>query len=269
MTSPHWIRRGIHGLQVLSPALAAVAARELFLRPQRPVYRRDQEALLASASRDSVSDLAIYRWGKGAPRVLALHGWQGHAGHWAPFMETLLRLGGEVVALDGPAHGSSPGTHANPFSFTDALMQVDRVFGPFDAGIGHSMGGAATALAVTRGLRVKRAVLLAAPARLDWVLKATAEQLGLSSSTTKLFLQEVECSVGVPISRGDIGTAVRNASIPALIVHDRRDREISFNHANHFANNWPRCELVPTEGLGHRRAMRDSSVHQRVFEFLR
>ena len=269
MTSPHWIRRGINGLQVLSPALAAVAARELFLRPQRPTYRRDQEALLASSTRDSVGDLAIYRWGRGAPRVLALHGWQGHAGQWAPFVETLLRLGGEVVALDGPAHGASPGPHASPFSFTDALMRVDRVLGPFDVGIVHSMGGAATALAVSRGLRVKRAVLLGAPARLDWVLQATAKQLGLSSSTTGLFLKEVERAVDVPISHGDIGSATQNAGIPALIIHDQRDREIPFEHAKHFSNNWPRCELVPTEGLGHRRTMTDSSIHQRVFEFLR
>ena len=62
--------------------------------------------------------------------------------------------------------------------------------------------------------------------------------------------------------------APRHAStIPALVIHDRDDREVPYASADRIVRAWPDATLVTTEGLGHRRILRDASVIERVVAF--
>jgi pimeloyl-ACP methyl ester carboxylesterase len=45
-----------------------------------------------------------------------------------------------------------------------------------------------------------------------------------------------------------------------LVVHDREDREVPIRHADRLAAAWPNARLVATDGLGHRRILRDAAV---------
>ena len=47
---------------------------------------------------------------------------------------------------------------------------------------------------------------------------------------------------------------------PLLVVHDRGDAEIPWQHGTALARAWPGAELLMTEGLGHRRVLRDPDV---------
>jgi pimeloyl-ACP methyl ester carboxylesterase len=44
---------------------------------------------------------------------------------------------------------------------------------------------------------------------------------------------------------------VEKSNIPGLIIHDRKDRETSFEHAVNLEKSWKGSKLIPTEGLGH------------------
>ena len=54
--------------------------------------------------------------------------------------------------------------------------------------------------------------------------------------------------------------------MPALVVHDRGDREVPFEHGETLARSWPGARLMVTEGLGHRRILRDPEVVRAVVE---
>ncbi len=53
-----------------------------------------------------------------------------------------------------------------------------------------------------------------------------------------------------------------------LIVHDRDDPEAPFESAVAISQTWQRSRLLATEGLGHRRSLRDKGVLAEVVAFL-
>ncbi|MCF5295087.1 alpha/beta hydrolase, partial [Pseudomonas syringae] len=56
---------------------------------------------------------------------------------------------------------------------------------------------------------------------------------------------------------------------PALIIHDRRDRETPWEKGARFAELWPGARLFTTEGLGHNRLIDHPSVIDEVMKFLK
>src|SRR5689334_15961670 len=101
-------------LSNLAPTLAARAAARMFTTPRR--HRPPEREAEAEARGERIrirtanGELSALRfgWGNG-PRVLAMHGWEGRATQWGPLAELLDRAGFEVIAIDAPAHGLSPG----------------------------------------------------------------------------------------------------------------------------------------------------------------
>ncbi len=59
-----------------------------------------------------------------------------------------------------------------------------------------------------------------------------------------------------------------SVGLPALIIHDRDDRDIPWQEGEAVARAWPHARFLRTEGLGHRRILRDPDVIDRVVRFL-
>jgi hypothetical protein len=55
---------------------------------------------------------------------------------------------------------------------------------------------------------------------------------------------------------------------PTLVVHDHGDREVGFRDGHETARAWPGARLLATEGLGHRRLLRDPAVVEEVVAFV-
>lgn len=55
---------------------------------------------------------------------------------------------------------------------------------------------------------------------------------------------------------------------PTLVVHDRHDKEVRWEDGAAIAGAWPGATLLTTEGLGHRRILRDAGVIDQVVRFL-
>ncbi len=162
------VRGGFRHIGKFSPSLSARLAEHMFRTPP-PRYPRlkREDRWLALARHSSTpfpgGPLPTWTWGKG-PAVLLVHGWGGHGGRLTPFVGPLTRAGFSVVAFDAPGHGGAAGRHSALPEFVDAIRAVAEAHGPFEAAIGHSMGGAACALALRGGLEVRSVVLLAPPA---------------------------------------------------------------------------------------------------------
>ncbi|PRQ05078.1 alpha/beta fold hydrolase [Enhygromyxa salina] len=257
---------------LLSPVVPRVSARiaaHLFTTPRRhaPPVREliseQQGERLTIAGGPDFEQLSALRFGRG-PRILAIHGWEGRATQWGPLAEQLDRAGFELVAIDGPAHGQSPGRHAHPIAFANALLAADRQLGPFAAVIGHSMGVPAVAVALSRGLRAEQAVLIAGPSNVEGVLGRFAAMLGLAPAATRQFETRIQGIVGAPAEQLSIATLGRQLRQPALVIHSKDDREIPFADALDHARHWQNATLHAVNGLGHRRIVRDEGVIEAI-----
>jgi pimeloyl-ACP methyl ester carboxylesterase len=112
-------------------------------------------------------------------------------------------------------------------------------------------------------------VLLAPPADVYLFSHAFAEHLRIPTRTRTRMRSNLESRLRIRWDELHIPTLARTMSTPVLIVHDRRDGDVPYQHGVEIANAWPRAELMSTEGLGHRAILRDREVVQRTVDFLR
>lgn len=258
------LRTANHILGSLFPEAVAEWARRRAMRPIRAPLRPDPPEAEAFTFRFGLAGL---RWGTSGPRVLALHGWQGRSSQFRHLAQVLVPAGFQLIALDGPAHGRSPGREANPSAMADALLEASVETGPLHAVIGHSMGGAASLYALHQGLRAERAVVLGAPAAVSDVLRRISRGLGLPARAEQLFVRAMERRNGVPNDVLDIERLGAGLSLPILVVHDRGDAAVPFEDGARIAGA-TQAELLETQGLGHGGVLRDPAVARRVASFL-
>lgn len=211
--------------------------------------------------------LAGLRWGQRGPRVLALHGWQGCADQFAPIARALVARGMQVLALDAPAHGRSPGEFASPTVFSDALLESRPELGPIEAVIGHSMGGGAVLYALASGLRADRAVVVSAPAHYAEVLQRTSRRLALPERAEAAFVARMERLTGVPASALDIAGLAAEFGGELLVVHDRSDRIVPHADGARIAAA-ARAPMLSTQGLGHGRLLADAELAGSIAAFI-
>jgi pimeloyl-ACP methyl ester carboxylesterase len=95
-------------------------------------------------------------WGpRGAPGLLLMHGYRGHARWWS-HLAPLLSSGHRVVALSWSGMGGSGGRQSYTFDhYLKEALAAARIAGLFDSAtapilIGHSMGGYVAALLAAR-----------------------------------------------------------------------------------------------------------------------
>jgi pimeloyl-ACP methyl ester carboxylesterase len=211
--------------------------------------------------------LAVWKWGQG-PSALLVHGWGSRAARLGSFVAPLTAAGLSVIGFDAPGHGASAGRLSSLPQFVAALRAVGDRFGPIDALVAHSMGGAASTLAIHRGLRVRRAVFLAPSSDPAGYVERFGAILRLSPEILKEMKVGLERRFGIPWKDFDVIAAARTLTSPLLVVHDREDRDVSWTDGEAIATAWPGAKFVVTEGLGHRRIVHDPSVVSRAVAFL-
>ena len=254
----------------LAPSATAKVALKLFTRPGRlEAPPREVEQAARGTPLHFHSGLSATSFGPpdGKP-VLLLHGWAGRGLQLGSFVDPLVEAGYRVIALDGPAHGASPGNETNPVQFANALLEVGRELGPLAAIVGHSFGGAVSVLAMQRGLRVDKLVMIASPTDLGAVLRRFSEELGLPQRGTQRLLELVAARVGAPPDAGNLVAIAPAMKAPLLVIHDPADAEVPFSDAQKLVAAWPGAKLWEARGLGHRRLLRAPETVSRVVDFV-
>jgi len=267
---PGLVTVAVEALERISPALASRFAERLFTTPGRRAPRAWERSVFAKAEpfriRAAGTDLRGALIGEG-PAVLLVHGWSGGGSQLAAFVPPLLAAGCAVVAFDGPAHGASAGRRATMPELADAAADMARRFG-VRAAIGHSLGGAALALALHRGLSLDAAVLVAPPRAATVLFEEFCAAIGLSGVTRSRLRERLERRVGVRLVDLDLPSMVGGLRTPALVIHDAGDGEVPFEDGAAIAAAWPGARLLATERLGHRRILRDPAVLDATREFV-
>ena len=271
---PRWLLATLRAffvtLSVIAPRIAGAMAVRIFGTPQRhhrPAWER--EIYERGSGIRLGSNLTARTFGEPhAPIVLLVHGWEGRGTQLGAFVDAFVSAGFRVIALDLPAHGDSTGRHTDLIECTEALRKVARDLGPLAGLVAHSFGGAATTFAIERGLDVRSVVLVSSPSSVADVVARFGRMLGLGTRAMQAFRRGLEKRTGLKLADVELYERAVRLRVPALIVHDRRDRDVPFSDAERLAARWPNAALLTTDGLGHRRILRDRDVIERAVQFV-
>jgi pimeloyl-ACP methyl ester carboxylesterase len=249
---------------------AADLALRLFSSPQR--HRRPDRERLALAKAERHPYLidgrphAAWSFGDG-PAVLLLHGWEGRGAQLFAFVEPLVARGFRVVAIDAPAHGSSPGSLSTAYELAAALHAVARTVPRVHAVVAHSLGGLASAIAVDEGLEIERLVVIGAPFSPEAALETLTRILALPKGVRDRVAEKIALRSRFTWDELTDGEVWRALPIPLCVVHDSDDKAVPLVDAHAIAN-LSGGALIETRGLGHHRVLRDPEVVSRVVDFI-
>jgi pimeloyl-ACP methyl ester carboxylesterase len=280
-TSPgvRLFRLALGTFQRLWPALAVRAAYRLFGTPLPPRWLQRRRSWDASwrIERWPFEDASLTVYSQGAaphgPVVLLLHGWGGHAGQMLALAQALAGHGLRPVLVEMPAHGRSSGSVSNLPQFARAIEYVaarlQQQGHSLRALVAHSLAANAAAFAASRGLPVERLVLLAPPASPRDYTRLFGHVFGLSETTRAAMQSRIEAREGVLMPQFEPDAVGPRIRIPTLVVHDREDRINRFADGQAYARAVRDADLLATQGLGHRKILKDDAVLARVALFAR
>jgi pimeloyl-ACP methyl ester carboxylesterase len=235
---------------------------EMLRTPKRRVRPRLAEPLRDAEDRQvdtPAGPVMAWRLGEG-PAVLLVHGWEDDNALWGNLIEQFQMIGRAVVALDLPGHGFSPAEDASPEACGAAVSAVGEVFGPVDALVSHSFGGPVSVRAMTLGLPIRRAALIAAaiPRRGGWVERLRG----------RVPDEVLDRARDLASAAYDMEADVPAMTAEALFVHSLDDEQTPVENAETLAALWPGARLALTEGLGHRLIAQDDATLMRIVDFI-
>jgi len=267
LATPVLLRAAFSAASHAAPSLTAAVAERLFFRTRRTAARPGERDVLERAAPLAIGEMKAWSWGEG-PTVLLVHGWNGRATQLGNFVEPLVERGYRVVAFDALGHGDSPGTRLSLPELASCIRQVADELGGVYGVVAHSMGGAATTLALSDGLQVERAVFISPPADPRAFLHTFSEALSITDEVRTRLKERVERHIGISIQSMRADLLASSMRIPLLVVHDRNDKEVPVQGGQSIANSWPNAELILTEGFGHQRILRAEPVTNVAVRFI-
>lgn len=262
----------------LWPALAVHAAYRLFLTPLPPKWLHRGKAWDAGwrietwPFEDASITLYTQPVAPHGPIVLLVHGWGGHARQMLPLAEQLAAEGMRPVLVEMPAHGRSAGGVSTLPQFTRVIEYVaarlQQEGHTLRGVVAHSLGASAGAYTASRGLPIERLVLLAPPASPREYTRLFAQVFGLSEATRAAMQRRVEARAGIPMPQFEPEAVGPRIAMPTLVVHDREDSINRYADGMAFSKAIAGAQLLTTQGLGHRRVLKDAAVLQAVARFV-
>jgi pimeloyl-ACP methyl ester carboxylesterase len=231
---------------------------------QRPVEDLPDGLVAWSLPAPDGTLLRGYAGGSG-PTVVLVHGWSGRAADWRRLAGDLIAAGWRVVAPDLPAHGTTAGRRTDLFRLADAFGAVLEHERPA-AVVAHSMGFPTTMLALERGAPAPgRLIALAPGRRIAHAVAAFTSRARLAPALTDELRRGIEARYGAAVwDTLDVDRVLPALAADGLVIHDADDDEVPAEDAEAIAAGWRGARLHRTQGLGHRRILRDEAVRARV-----
>lgn len=258
----------------IHPRLARRALLRLWLTPwvhrstRRPVTGLADDLRPWSLDHDSHT-LRGFTGGTGRTVVL-VHGWAGRAADWRHMAHDLIDAGWRVVVPDLPAHGAADGRTTDAFELGRAAAAVLRHERP-DAVVAHSMGFPIMLLALAQEVQPPATLVALAPGRrMTRALDRFSDQAGLRPALVDELRRANQQRFGDDVWEVlDVDRSLADLPFDGLVVHDADDEDVPIGDGRHIADHWPGASFVATDGLGHRRILRDAHVRDLVIHALR
>jgi pimeloyl-ACP methyl ester carboxylesterase len=260
-------------LSFISTKLTVLFTARLFTSPiKHKIPKRELE--MDRLSRQEVlaipsiqKKINVYHSGSGAKKILLVHGWSGRGTQLVKFADEFEKLGYQIVSFDAPAHGKSPGSTTLLPEFIDSIFEIEKHFGPFEAAIGHSLGGMALLNAVKDGLQIERLTIIGSGDVVKDIMDDFVKKLQLDSKISDLLRIHFEKKSNRTMDSYSAFRAAAEISIPVLVIHDENDDEVPVGCAHHIHQYLKNGELMITQTLGHRKILGDAQVIQKTIQF--
>ncbi len=262
----------LNTMALVNPKSAAKKGLEIFCNPIRPVLNSKQKEFLLSG-RDVTLDhngttIQTYKWGRGASKLLFLHGWQSHTYRWKRYIDSFDKNEYTIYALDAPGHGLSGGNQLSVPLYSEVISKYVDQLGQVHALVCHSIGGfsALYTFYKNREQVSPMLVLLAPPGEANEFFSFYKKALGLSTRTERLIINQFQEKFGHAPDYFSAPDFAASVTAKGLIIHDEEDSETSVNHAKKIKANWKNSQLQITKGLGHN--LKSDYVVNSVVEFV-
>lgn len=213
-------------------------------------------------------DIVVYQLGAGEKKILLAHGWSGRGTQLVKFADALVEKGYSTVSFDAPAHGKSPGNTTVMTDFIASIAEVDRKFGPFDAAVGHSLGGMSLLNAVKSGLKINRLVTIGSGDKVKDILIDFVAKLELKPEFSAHLQQHFEKKYNTKMESYSAYLAAQSITIPVLVIHDEEDNEVPVWASKNIFGNLKNGELLITNNLGHRKILGNQEVIEKTINFI-
>jgi pimeloyl-ACP methyl ester carboxylesterase len=246
-----------NSLAIINPALAAKKGFNLFCNPMVKPLKSYQIAFLETGKNVVLlyeyTKIQTYKWGNGSKKVLLIHGWASHSFRWKATIEYLIENDFTVYAFDAPAHGLSSGKILHLILYSKIIDLFLKEYKEVEHIISHSIGGFATIywLYQHQQNNIKKVVVMGAPGEAEDFFNFYKKTLGLTDKTLKILTDEFAKLLGYEPSYFSASTFAKQVQTKGLIIHDKEDKDTSYENSIKLNNNWENSRLMLTQGLGH------------------
>ncbi len=260
-------------LYEISPKRALHKSLDYFLTPQRGKINTEKNSFLDSAHQTEKikiedKNLQTYIWKAGEKKVLLAHGWESNSIRWEALGERLLSENYTVISVDAPAHGKSEGKYSNVPLYGKAIAYLERKY-QINYAVGHSLGGFTLLFQQYQQefSHLEKMILLAPATEMKNILRNFQHTLGLKETLMKDFGLYFEEKFNYNLADFSILKAQQKNPIPALFIHDKEDKIVSYKESENIVKHWKNAELVLTNGLKH--GLRGAYVITIIMEYLK
>ena len=261
-------------LSVISPKLVILFIAKLFTTPLKyripkreleMEHKSRQELILIPKINKSV---VVYHYGESSKKILLMHGWSGRGTQLVKIAEELLKSGYSTLSFDAPAHGKSTGKTTLMPEFIETILELEKQFGPFEAAIGHSLGGMSLLNAAKKGLQINHLVLIGSGDIVKDILDDFVKKLELNPRFSKLLQLHFEKKYSQSMDEFSAYKAAKDIKIPVLVIHDEDDDEVPVKCAIHIHKYLINGKLMITNNLGHRKILGNNEVIEKAVNFI-
>ena len=261
-------------ISFISPKLVTLFAAKLFTTPiKHKIPKRELEMDRKSIQKLTFipainKEVVLYQYGDSKKKILLVHGWSGRGTQLFKIAEGLQKEGYSTISFDAPAHGKSSGKMTIMTDFIATIMEIDKQQGPFEAAIGHSLGGMSVLNSIKEGLKVKHAVVIGSGDIVQDILDDFVAKLQLKPNISTLLRLHFEKKYNEKMNNYSAYLAAAETDIPVLVIHDHNDPEVPVKAGIHIHKYLKNGDLMVTEGLGHRKILGNSAVIEKIIQFI-
>ena len=261
-------------ISFISPKLVTLFAAKLFTTPiKHKIPKRELEMDCKSVQKLTFipainKEVVLYQYGESKKKILLVHGWSGRGTQLFKIADELQKAGYSTVSFDAPAHGKSPGKMTIMTDFIATILEIDKQQGPFEAAIGHSLGGMSVLNSIKEGFKVNHAVVIGSGDIVQDILDDFVAKLELKPNISTLLRLHFEKKYNEEMNNYSAYLAAAKTNIPVLVIHDHNDPEVPVKAGIHIHKYLRNGELMLTQGLGHRKILGHNAVIENIIQFI-
>lgn len=257
-----------------SSKLVTLYVAKIFITPIKHKIPKRELEMVKNSSQKSIlissinKEVIVYEYGQSERKILLVHGWSGRGTQLVKIADDLIKNGYSIISFDAPAHGKSPGKSAIMTDFIEAILEINKLYGPFEVAIGHSLGGMSVLNAIKKGFSVNQAVIIGSGDVVQDIIDDFIKKLELKPTIGTILRVYLEKKYNEDMNNYSVHLAAAETNIPILVVHDKNDPEVNVKSGINIHKHLKNGELLITEGLGHRKILGNQVVIEKINSFI-